>query len=138
MRAGAPLVAGGVEQAEDASPEVTTEMLRSRSMPIHSERVLRRFALARTSPASWIAPPNNSIFSVSVVALDGSAVVYGSEDGLHHVDLGARRRTRVFSDCARTFGEPRRRLRSDPIGAQRGETRLSESPEIRKREEGLE
>ena len=25
------------------------------------------FALARTSPASWIAPPNKSIFSVSVV-----------------------------------------------------------------------
>ena len=47
--------------------EVTTEMPRSRSIPIQSERVLRRFALARTSPASWIAPPNSSIFSVSVV-----------------------------------------------------------------------
>jgi len=37
--------------------EVTTEMPRSRSMPIQSERVWRRLALARTSPASWIAPP---------------------------------------------------------------------------------
>ena len=47
--------------------EVTTEMPRSRSMPIQSERVWRRLALARTSPASWMAPPNSSIFSVSVV-----------------------------------------------------------------------
>ena len=47
--------------------EVTTEMPRSRSIPIQSERVWRRLALARTSPASWIAPPNRSIFSVSVV-----------------------------------------------------------------------
>ena len=47
--------------------EVTTEMPRSRSMPIQSERVLRRLALARTSPASWMAPPNRRIFSVSVV-----------------------------------------------------------------------
>lgn len=47
--------------------EVTTEMPRSFSMPIQSERVETRLRLAFTSPASWIAPPNSSSFSVSVV-----------------------------------------------------------------------
>ena len=47
--------------------EVTTEMPRARSIAIQSERVRRRSPLARTSPASWIAPPNSSSFSVSVV-----------------------------------------------------------------------
>src|SRR5579883_305980 len=47
--------------------DVTTEMPRARSISIQSERVWRRLALARTSPASWIAPPNSSIFSVRVV-----------------------------------------------------------------------
>src|SRR5262249_3370632 len=47
--------------------EVTTEMPRSRSIAIQSERVSRRFFLALTSPASWIAPPNRRSFSVSVV-----------------------------------------------------------------------
>ena len=47
--------------------EVTTEMPRSRSIAIQSERVVRRSRLALTWPASWIAPPNSSSFSVSVV-----------------------------------------------------------------------
>ena len=61
---GKVLVARRVEQVEEqpacskVMTEATTEMPRSRSMPIQSERVLRRFASARTSPASWIAPPN--------------------------------------------------------------------------------
>src|SRR5436305_935119 len=42
-------------------------MPRWRSIFIQSDRVWRRLALARTSPASWIAPPNRSSFSVSVV-----------------------------------------------------------------------
>src|SRR6202022_4114046 len=47
--------------------EVTTEMPRSRSIFIQSERVLRRSPLALTCPARLIAPPNSSSFSVSVV-----------------------------------------------------------------------
>src|SRR6478672_4152376 len=47
--------------------EVTTEMPRSRSIFIQSERVLRRSPLALTWPARLMAPPNNSNFSVSVV-----------------------------------------------------------------------
>ena len=42
-------------------------MPRSRSTSIQSERVARRSPRAFTSPASWIAPPNSSSFSVSVV-----------------------------------------------------------------------
>src|SRR3954468_10269594 len=47
--------------------DVTTEMPRSRSIFIQSERVLRRSPLALTCPARLIAPPNNSSFSVRVV-----------------------------------------------------------------------
>ena len=47
--------------------EVTTEMPRSRSIFIQSERVLRRSPLALTWPARLIAPPNSRSFSVSVV-----------------------------------------------------------------------
>ena len=47
--------------------EVTTEMPRARSMAIQSDRVLRPSRLALTWPASWMAPPNSSSFSVSVV-----------------------------------------------------------------------
>src|SRR4051812_25533685 len=47
--------------------EVTTEMPRSRSIFIQSERVLRRSPLALTWPARLMAPPNSSSFSVSVV-----------------------------------------------------------------------
>src|SRR5689334_3224563 len=42
-------------------------MPRSRSIAIQSERARRRSPRALTSPASWIAPPNSSSFSVSVV-----------------------------------------------------------------------
>jgi hypothetical protein len=42
-------------------------MPRSRSTAIQSERTRRRSPRARTSPASWIAPPNSSNFSVKVV-----------------------------------------------------------------------
>ncbi len=44
-----------------------TEMPRSRSIAIQSERTRRRSPRALTSPASWMAPPNSSSFSVSVV-----------------------------------------------------------------------
>src|SRR5271154_4959727 len=44
-----------------------TEMPRSRSIAIQSERARRRSPRALTSPASWIAPPNSSNFSVNVV-----------------------------------------------------------------------
>src|SRR5467141_953211 len=47
--------------------EVTTEMPRSRSIFIQSERVLRRSPLALTWPARLMAPPNSNNFSVSVV-----------------------------------------------------------------------
>jgi hypothetical protein len=36
-------------------------------MSIQSERVWRRLFFAFTSPASWMAPPKSSSFSVSVV-----------------------------------------------------------------------
>jgi hypothetical protein len=42
-------------------------MPRSRSIAIQSERVRRRSPRALISPASWIAPPNSSNFSVNVV-----------------------------------------------------------------------
>src|SRR5262249_25275071 len=44
-----------------------TEIPRSRSIAIQSERVRRRSPRALTSPASWIAPPNSKSFSVKVV-----------------------------------------------------------------------
>ena len=45
-----------------------TEIPRSRSTFIQSEVAFRRASpLALTAPASWIAPPNSSSFSVSVV-----------------------------------------------------------------------
>jgi hypothetical protein len=47
--------------------EVTTEIPRSRSMPIQSERVRRRSPLARTLPAICMAPPARSKRSVRVV-----------------------------------------------------------------------
>src|SRR5271163_122169 len=47
--------------------DVTTEIPRSRSIFIQSERVLRRSPLALTWPARLIAPPNRRSFSVSVV-----------------------------------------------------------------------
>ena len=42
-------------------------MPRSRSTAIQSERTRRRSPRALTSPASWIAQPNSSNFSVKVV-----------------------------------------------------------------------
>jgi hypothetical protein len=42
-------------------------MPRSRSTAIQSERTRRRSPRAFTSPATWIAPPNSSNFSVNVV-----------------------------------------------------------------------
>src|SRR5215468_5824076 len=47
--------------------DVVTEMPRSRSTFIQSLRARRRSPRALTAPASWIAPPNSSSFSVSVV-----------------------------------------------------------------------
>ncbi len=44
-----------------------TEMPRCCSIFIQSERARRCCPRARTSPAAWIAPPNRSNFSVSVV-----------------------------------------------------------------------
>jgi hypothetical protein len=67
------LVARSVEQVEGqplCSKLITaeeTEMLRSRSTAIQSERTRRRSPRALTSPANWIAPPNSSNFSVEVV-----------------------------------------------------------------------
>src|SRR5689334_17726127 len=42
-------------------------MPRSFSIAIQSDWVVRRFRLALTWPASWMAPPNSRSFSVSVV-----------------------------------------------------------------------
>ena len=42
-------------------------MPRSCSIFMKSDRVRRASPLARTCPACWIAPPNSSSFSVSVV-----------------------------------------------------------------------
>jgi hypothetical protein len=47
--------------------EAETEMPRSFSIFMKSERVRRASPLARTWPAIWMAPPNSSSFSVSVV-----------------------------------------------------------------------
>jgi hypothetical protein len=44
-----------------------TQMPRSRSTAIRAERTWRRLPRALTSPANWIAPPNSSNFSVSIV-----------------------------------------------------------------------
>jgi hypothetical protein len=44
-----------------------TEMPRSCSTAIQSERARRRSPRALTSPASWMAPPKSSSFSVKVV-----------------------------------------------------------------------
>ena len=43
------------------------EMPRSRPTAVQSERTRRRAPRALTSPASWIAPPNSSDFSVGAV-----------------------------------------------------------------------
>src|SRR5579871_146343 len=47
--------------------EAVTEMPRSRSIAIQSERARRCSPRARTAPAIWMAPPNSNSFSVSVV-----------------------------------------------------------------------
>jgi len=47
--------------------EAETEMPRSFSICMKSERVRRASPLARTCPAIWIAPPKSRNFSVSVV-----------------------------------------------------------------------
>ena len=47
--------------------ELVTEMPRCCSIFIQSERARRFAPRALTSPARWIAPPNSSSFSVSVV-----------------------------------------------------------------------
>src|ERR1700733_14474705 len=47
--------------------DVVTEIPRSRSTFIQSLRARRRSPRALTAPASWMAPPNSSSFSVSVV-----------------------------------------------------------------------
>ena len=47
--------------------EEATEIPRSASTFIQSERVRRALPRAFTAPESWIAPPNSSSFSVSVV-----------------------------------------------------------------------
>ena len=47
--------------------EAETEMPRSFSICMKSDRVRRASPLARTWPAIWIAPPNSRNFSVSVV-----------------------------------------------------------------------
>ena len=44
-----------------------TEMPRCFSSSIQSEVAWREALRARTSPATWMAPPNHSSFSVSVV-----------------------------------------------------------------------
>ena len=59
-----------VEQAFACSKVITellTEMPRSCSIFIQSERDRRRSPRALTSPAMWMAPPANSSFSVKVV-----------------------------------------------------------------------
>jgi hypothetical protein len=47
--------------------EVVTEMPRCCSIFIQSERARRASPRALTAPATWMAPPNSSSFSVSVV-----------------------------------------------------------------------
>ena len=47
--------------------ELDTEMPRAFSIAIQSDRVRRRSPRAFTAPARWMAPPNSSSFSVSVV-----------------------------------------------------------------------
>jgi len=64
----------GVSSRLKASPSCSklitaeeTEMPRARSTAIQPERTHRRSPRALTSPANWIAPPNSSNYSVSVV-----------------------------------------------------------------------
>src|SRR5450432_1772186 len=92
--------------------EVTTEMPRSRSIFIQSERVLRRSPLALTWPARLMAPPNSSSFSVSVVLpasgcemiakvrRRATSAASGERDG----DSAVRAR----SDIERAFGREKR------------------------------
>jgi hypothetical protein len=66
-------VARRVEEVEDRAAilegitEVVTEMPRCCSIFIQSERARRASPRAFTAPATWMAPPNSSSFSVSVV-----------------------------------------------------------------------
>jgi len=70
---GEVLVAGGVEDVDLASPyskpmtDVATEMPRCRSISMKSDVAPRLILFDLTAPATWIAPPKSSSFSVSVV-----------------------------------------------------------------------
>jgi len=70
----AEILVAGVSSRLKASPSCSelitaeeTELPRSRSIAIQSERVRRLSPRPLISPANWIAPPNSSSFSVSVV-----------------------------------------------------------------------
>src|SRR5258705_3752414 len=88
--------------------EVTTEMPRSRSIFIQSERVLRRSPLALTWPARLMAPPNSSNFSVSVVLpASGCEVIAKVRRRQTSVASGERdgdSADSARSDIARAFG----------------------------------
>src|SRR3954468_3532512 len=93
--------------------DVTTEMPRSRSIFIQSERVLRRSPLALTWPARLMAPPNSSSFSVSVVlpASGGEMIAKvrrraTSSDSAERDDDSV---VAVMSDMNRAFGRENRR-----------------------------
>src|SRR5580704_1096937 len=88
--------------------EVTTEMPRSRSIFIQSERVLRRSPLALTGPARLMAPPNSSSFSVSVVLpASGCEMIAKVRRRATSAAIGERggdSAGRARSDIARAFG----------------------------------
>jgi hypothetical protein len=71
--------------------EVATEIPRSRSISIQSERVLRRFFFALTWPARLIAPPNSRSFSVSVVLPEGFGLFAARDQGGDASTRGTRR-----------------------------------------------
>jgi hypothetical protein len=93
-------------------------MPRSRSIAIQSERARRRSPRALTSPASWIAPPNSSNFSVSVVLpASGCEMIANVRrrkissvrvliDGMVGCLLGSKGKAR--SRCVVNFGHMRR------------------------------
>src|SRR5262249_52834811 len=93
--------------------DVTTEMPRSRSIFIQSERVLRRSPLALTWPARLMAPPNSRSFSVSVVlpasGWEMIANVLRRATSWASGDADGDSAVRTMSDMGRAFGRERAR-----------------------------
>src|SRR5512145_1342441 len=104
--------------------EAVTEMPRSRSTFIQSERARLCSPRAFTAPAIWIAPPNSSSFSVKVVLpASGCAMIakvrrrataFSRFVGMCLDNPKSRRECRDF--CRDFQGIQRRRLAAETLG----------------------